>query len=117
MAPAAIAMGKLNRVPVVLDMAESYPELIRLVWKYEPFKVANLFARNPYIVDVIENVVLKSVIHVFAMVEESRDRLIAKGVPRSKITIVSNTPVPGRFENANSDCCRKITEQRRSARS
>lgn len=102
MALAAIAMGELNRVPVVLDMAESYPEMIRLVWKYEPFKVANLFARNPYIVDVIENVVLRRVSHVFAMVEESRDRLIAKGVPGSKITIVSNTPVPGRFENANS---------------
>lgn len=102
MAPAAIAMGKLNCVPVVLDMAESYPELIRLVWKYEPFKLANLFARNPLIVDVIEKLVLKRVIHVFAMVEESRDRLIGLGVPKSKITIVSNTPVPGRFENANS---------------
>lgn len=100
MAPAAIAMGRLHHVPVVLDMAESYPELIRLVWKYEPFKIANLFARNPYIVDMIELAVLKSVIHILAMVEESRDRLIAKGVPPGKITIVSNTPVPDRFETA-----------------
>lgn len=100
MALAAIAMGKLSGVPVVLDMAESYPELVRLVWKFEPFRFVNIFARNPYVVDFIEKAVVKRVIHVFAMVEESRHRLMARGVKADKITIVSNTPVPERFEKA-----------------
>lgn len=105
MAPAALAVGKLNRVPVVLDMAESYPELIRLVWKFEPFRLANLFARNPFVVDLIERFVVRRVAHIFAMVEESRQRLLCKGVPGGRISIVSNTPVIERFlphQSANS---------------
>ena len=46
MALAAIVVAKYRKVPVILDMAECYPEMIRLIWKYEPFKLQNIFIRN-----------------------------------------------------------------------
>lgn len=101
MALAAIIIGKMKGVPIVLDMAECYPELIKAVWKFEPFKLQNVVVRNPLLGEIIEKLTLSATDHVFVVVEESRKRLIQKGVLPSKITIVSNTPVMQRFTNAN----------------
>jgi glycosyltransferase involved in cell wall biosynthesis len=95
----ACLIGKIRRIPVILDMAECYPELVRLIWKFEPFRFQNIFIRNPYVVDCIEKFVIKMADHVFVMVEESRDRLLRKGVDSKKISIVSNTPVLKKFES------------------
>lgn len=100
MALTAVLVAKFQRIPVIFDMAEVYPELIRNKWKFEPFEVQNVFFRNPLIVDFVEHLVVRRVDHIFAMVEESLNRLIEKGVSPDKITIVSNTPIPGRFETA-----------------
>lgn len=100
MALAAITIAKLRKLPVVLDMAECYPEFVRLIWKFEPFKFRNILVRNPFLVDFIERLVLKHVNHIFVMIEESKDRLIKKGINTDKITIVSNTPVTQRFKEA-----------------
>lgn len=101
MALAAIIIGKMNGVPVTLDMAECYPELIKAVWKFEPFKLANTLVRNPFLAETIEKLSLSAMDHIFVVVEESRKRLIQKGVLPSKITIVSNTPVMKRFTEAS----------------
>ena len=100
MAPAAIFVGKLHKIPVILDMAECYPELIRLIWKYEPFQIKNVFIRNPIFADIVEHFVLNNVDHIFVMVKESKNRLINKRISADKITIVSNTPVLERFQDA-----------------
>lgn len=100
MALAAVVIAKLKKIPVILDMAECYPEFIRLIWKFERFKILNIFVRNPVVVDLIESVALRFVDHNFVVVEESRDRLIKKGVSSDKITIVSNTPILKRFQEA-----------------
>jgi glycosyltransferase involved in cell wall biosynthesis len=100
MALAAMMIGKIRKIPVVLDMAECYPEFVRLIWKFEPFKLSNLFIRNPFIVDLVEFFALRGSDHIFVVVEESKDRLIKKGVPPNKITIVGNTPVMKRFQDA-----------------
>ena len=111
MAPAALIVGKALGIPVVLDMAECYPELIRAVWRFEPFRPANLLVRNPLAADAIETAVLRRVDHVFCMVEEARQRLLGKGVPESRMSIVSNTPVLTETDAArNSE-----TEQQREA--
>jgi len=94
----ALAIGKRYSVPVILDMAECYPELLRLIWKYEPLKFQNVIVRNPYVADVIEFASVKLADHVFVMIEESRERLLRKKVAPADITIVSNTPVLSRFE-------------------
>lgn len=112
MAPAAIFVGKLFKVPVVLDMAECYPELIRLIWKYEPFKISNIFIRNTYIADLVERFVLKNIDHVFVMVEESQARLLDKGVQENKISIVSNTPVIERFQLARASFPGSLNKQK-----
>lgn len=93
MAPAALIVGRTLGLPVVLDMAECYPELIRAVWRFEPFRPLNLLVRNPLAADAVESAVLRRVDHVFCMVEEARQRLLGKGVPEGRMTIVSNTPV------------------------
>ena len=92
MSPAALTVGKMLSIPVILDMAECYPELIRAVWRFEPFRFGNVFLRNPMNVDLIEHVVIKHIDHIFCMVEESKKRLLEKRVPKEKLTIVSNTP-------------------------
>lgn len=100
MAPAALVVGRLRKIPVILDMAECYPELIRLIWKFEPFRFANFFIRNPLLADFIEKIVTTKMDHLWVMIEESKNRLIDKGVSPEKISIVSNTPVQERFEKA-----------------
>lgn len=101
MAMAALRIGKLQKIPVILDMAECYPELLRLIWKFEPFRAANILVRNPFLADIIERFVVKKVDHIWAMIEESRNRLINKGVNKEKISIVSNTPIYERFIKAS----------------
>lgn len=98
MALSALLVGKLRKIPVILDMAECYPELIRLIWKFEPFKIANIAVRNPFLADIIEHFVINSVDYIWVMIEESRNRLISKGISSEKISIVSNTPVYERFK-------------------
>ena len=93
LAPAAVMIGRILRIPVVLDMAECYPELIRAVWQFEPFRPENLVVRNPVAAEAVERAGLRLVDHVFCMVEESRQRLVARGVPEERLSIVSNTPL------------------------
>jgi len=112
MALAAIIAAKLHRIPIILDMAECYPELIRLIWRFEPFNVANVFVRNPLIVDMVERLALKWTDHIFVMVEESKNRLIKKGISADKVSIVSNTPVLARFKRANPSFPGKLQQNR-----
>jgi len=87
-----ILVGKMLKIPTLLDMAECYPEMLRCTWKFEKFLLRNILIRNPYLADVIEKISLKLIDYVFVMVEESRLRLISKNIPPDKIYIVSNTP-------------------------
>lgn len=99
MAPAALFVRKLTGASVILDMAECYPEMLRCAWQFEKFRPANLVARNPAVADWIERFVLKRVQHTFVMIEESKERLLAKRVPPENVSIVSNTPDLSRFNN------------------
>lgn len=98
MALAAVWAGRLCRVPVVLDMAECYPELLRAVWKFEPFRPVNVVVRNPRLADWVELCVLRRINHTLVVVEESRNRLIRMGVNPRAITLVGNTPRHHRFK-------------------
>jgi len=92
MALGAILVAKLLRIPTAFDMAECYPEMLRCIWKFEDFRIVNLVVRNPYLADVVEGITISNVDLIWVMVEESGLRLIRKGVPESKIRVVSNTP-------------------------
>jgi glycosyltransferase involved in cell wall biosynthesis len=100
LAPLAIWVGRLIGRPVVLDMAESYPEMIRNVWLFGPRKIRNIILRNPRLASQVERYVIRRIDRILVVVEESRDRLIRLGADPARITIVSNTPDPTRFSPA-----------------
>lgn len=100
MSPAALWVGRSCGIPVILDMAECYPEMLRCAWEFEGFRLSNLFVRNPRLADAIEQFVLRRIDHVFVMVEESQARLLAMGIPAESISIVSNTPDQQRYPQA-----------------
>lgn len=92
LAPTAIWVGRRLGIPVVLDMAENYPAMIRDLWTTDATKLGDALVRNPKAVEAVERWVMKRIDHTLVVVEESRDRLLAMGVPECAITVVSNTP-------------------------
>lgn len=83
--------------PVMLDMAENYPAMIRDIWtdrRQGPFDV---LLRNPSLVSAVERRVIGRVDHILTVVEESSDRLVNLGVPRDRTSVVSNTPPKARI--------------------
>jgi glycosyltransferase involved in cell wall biosynthesis len=93
LALAAIMVGRSQNLPVILDMAENYPAMLRDIWKYEEFKLVNFFVRNPIAAKAIELLALKTATHVMVVIEESQNRLMKLGLAESSISIVRNTPV------------------------
>ena len=92
LAPTAIWVGRLLRVPVVFDMAENYSAMMRSLWDSGVHRRTDFLVRNPAIVSAVERWVLARVDHTFVVVEESRERLRALGVNPERITVVCNTP-------------------------
>jgi glycosyltransferase involved in cell wall biosynthesis len=87
-----IVVGRAYHIPVVLDMAENYPAMIRALWSARRARPLDVLMRNPMAVRLIEDWVLRRVDGVMVVVEESAARLVARGVPADAIAIVGNTP-------------------------
>jgi glycosyltransferase involved in cell wall biosynthesis len=98
LAPTAIYAARRMRVPVVLDMAENYPAMIRDLWLTGATRFGDSLVRNPRAVEAVERWCLNRIDHTLVVVEESRDRLLAMGVPPERITVVSNTPSVHRLD-------------------
>ena len=96
--PTAILCGKRLGIPVMLDMAENYPAMMRVLWETGRETLFDNFARNPSITAKVERRCVKDVDHIIVVVEESADRVAALGVPRNKLTVVSNTPPLARLD-------------------
>jgi glycosyltransferase involved in cell wall biosynthesis len=92
LALAAVAVGRRHKVPVILDMAENYPAMLRDVTRFERFRPHNVLVRNPALAGVVERIATRLVDHVIVVIEEARDRLVEAGVPAERISIVRNTP-------------------------
>lgn len=113
MALGAVWVAKILNIPIIFDMAECYPEMLRCIWKFESFRVQNILVRNPFFADILEKAVIKNVDLVWTMIEESSDRLMKFGLPSSKAIVVSNTPPLAQekaafFESKNSNCLRVV---------
>jgi glycosyltransferase involved in cell wall biosynthesis len=84
---AALWVGRAAGIPVLMDMWENYPEALRgwaaLDWKTKLFK-------NPDVARQVELWVTRRVDHIFTVVDEQKDRLIADGVQRDRISVVTN---------------------------
>ncbi len=93
LAPSAILIGDMLRIPVVLDMAENYAAMIRDLWDTQSTKFGDSLVRNPRAVSAVERWTVARVAHTVVVVEESRDRLVREAsADPARITVVGNTP-------------------------
>lgn len=88
----AIMVGKFFGIPVIFDVAENYPAMWREIVDKDWMHLYNYFLKNPMIANTIEAFALKKVSHIIVVVEESKKRIMEKGIPENKVSIVSNTP-------------------------
>jgi glycosyltransferase involved in cell wall biosynthesis len=95
-----ILLQKFCGTRLILDMAEDYPALYRSIQQKGGLKAfVAWFTKNPFLMNLVESFAIKRVDHIFVVVEESKDRIIGKGVPSEKISIISNTPDPKFAQN------------------
>lgn len=92
LAPLGLAVARSLGRPVVLDIAEHYPGLLADLYNERDFTFSNLLVRNPLLASVIERFVLPRADGVLVVVDEMAERMVEMGVPRERITVVSNTP-------------------------
>ncbi len=90
--PTAIWVGARFGVPVVLDMAENYPAMMRKNFDAGRQRPIDYLVRNPAAVAAVERYCLPRLAGIIVVVEESAARLERLGVPADRITLVSNTP-------------------------
>lgn len=98
--PTAIRVGRRFGIPVVLDMAENYPAMMRTIWESGRQRPLDYLVRNPSAVAAVERYCLPRVSRVIVVVEEMADRLRTLGVAPDRIDLVSNTPSRARAERA-----------------
>jgi glycosyltransferase involved in cell wall biosynthesis len=94
---AATVIARFKTAKVVIDMAEVYPEMYRSSKQYADRSWLDSIIKSPNIAARYEKAVLPKVDHILVMIEESRDRLLAMGVPGDRVTIVSNTPAIDKY--------------------
>ena len=99
----ALGIGRLLGLPVVLDMAENYPAMIKDLWDRQGFSILNFLVRNPRVIRFIERTSVRWCDHILAVVEESRDRLISLGVNPARVSLVINTPTSARWVESPRD--------------
>lgn len=82
-------LGRLRRIPSILDMAENYPAALQAYKNplYKPFLIGDSWLPRQY-----EKLSLRLLSHVFVVSDESRDRLMKQGLTLEKVTVVGNTP-------------------------
>lgn len=90
--PTAIQVGRRSGVPVIQDMAEHYPAMIREIYEVGRQRPIDYVVRNPRVVEAVERYCIRHCERTIVVVEEMRDRLISLGVPVRRIDVVSNTP-------------------------
>lgn len=94
----AIRVARRLGVPVIHDMAENYPAMMRSRWSTGRMRLLDHVVRNPNAAQRIEDWVLPRFDGTFVVVEESGQRIERKGVAPSSIAVVNNTPPHDRLE-------------------
>jgi glycosyltransferase involved in cell wall biosynthesis len=96
----AILVGKVFKLPVILDMAENYPAA--LISYDNPYYKPFLF-RNGLIPRLYEKLALSMLDFVFVVCEEQKNRIVGLHYSEERIGIVSNTPDMDYFEKIAKD--------------
>lgn len=90
--PTAISVGRKLGIPVILDMAENYPAMMRDIWSARRQRAVDYLVRNPRMTELVEKYCISRSDHIITVVEASSARLRQLGVPEQKLTVISNTP-------------------------
>ncbi len=86
--------ARLLGVPVILDMAEHYPEAMRSWDKYRRSFILRFFVHTLRLPDILEQFLSVRMDHVFVVCEEQKRRLLDDlSVNPGQVTTVYNTPV------------------------
>ena len=88
MVPIALLFKMLFRLPVIFDMHENYPEALRA---FKKSGAINFIFKNYRAAKFLEKICLKRVDTIITVVQENMNRLIAEGVDKKKIFVVSNS--------------------------
>ncbi len=92
LAPCAVWIGRIARIPVHFDMGEVYPEFLRSLRLLERQGPLKRLIRSPTAAEWLERYVLRNVAVVFVVSEESRNRCVQLGVTPDRLVVVGNTP-------------------------
>lgn len=90
--PTAVAVGRTLSIPIMMDMAENYPAMLRDTWRYRGPRPMDYLIRNPAVLKLVEKTILPRLDGVIVVSERSRDRVIRVGVEPARTWVVSNTP-------------------------
>jgi glycosyltransferase involved in cell wall biosynthesis len=110
----ALTVARRARIPLVLDMAENYPAMLRDLLRWSDSKVASLVSKNPWVAAATERWVVRRCDRILVVVEESRERLLRLGVAPERVSIVSNTPTAPSAVDAS--CVRPARDDGRALR-
>jgi glycosyltransferase involved in cell wall biosynthesis len=91
LAPLAVAVGRLIRIPVIADLAEPYPDSLRSLWRFQRMSVLDRVVRNPALADRVERFVVRRVDRALGVCMEAGRRLGRQGLPPGRWTEVGNT--------------------------
>lgn len=98
LAPLGLWLARRIGVPAIIDMAEPYPEALRSNWQFDSLGGLDHVLRSPRLADLIERRVLRHAPRTLVVSEESGERLERLGLPRSRWTLVGNTPELDRLD-------------------
>jgi len=98
LAPTALWAGHRNATPVVLDIAENYPAMLRMVFDAGVHRATDHLVRNPTAAALVESYCLKRADRIIVVIEEMAERMVQMGIPAERIDVVSNTPPRSRAE-------------------
>lgn len=89
--PTALAVGAHYGVPVILDMAEDYPAMMRAIWTAGRARLIDYVVRNPRAVEAIERYCLRRAAQTWVVSDFLRAQL-ADEYGNERIVVVGNTP-------------------------
>jgi glycosyltransferase involved in cell wall biosynthesis len=90
--PTVLSVGRTLGIPVILDLAEHYPAMMRAIRETGRNRPLDLLVRNPAIVERVERYCVARADHIFTVADEMTQRLVSMGVDRERLTRVGNTP-------------------------
>jgi glycosyltransferase involved in cell wall biosynthesis len=98
LAPLGCWIARRVGCPVIVDMAEPYPEALRSNWRFDRMGGLDHLVRNPRLADAVERWVVRQAPRTLVVAQEAGERLEHLGLARERWTLVHNTPDLSRSE-------------------